>query len=386
MKPIIESILDTDLYKLSMQQVVLHQYPDVSSEYIFKCRDKGVKLGFLADQIQEEVNAMADIALTELEEDYCKESLTFLSPDYIDYLKKYRFNPWEVKINNVDGDLDIRTKGPWVSAILWEVPLLSIVNELYFRETSDSKTIEGEGIRRLKDKINLIRQYPTLTFAEFGTRRRYSRAWQSYIVNELHKNCPQLIGTSNVRLAMDLNVKPIGTQAHEFFSAHLALVDDVRQAQKRAFHVWLQEYGVDLGIALSDTFTTKAFFEDFDIVLAREFAGVRQDSGNPFEFGKNMIAHYQKLGIDPRTKTVVFSDGLDVPIMIKIFKEFTGNVGVSFGVGTNLTNSLGVTPLNIVIKLVECNGIAVAKLSDDLGKAMGSSSMIDRIKKAYNIK
>ena len=175
---IIDSILQTDLYKLTMQQLVLHQYPKANVAYRFKCRNNGIKIGFLAHKVRQAVKEMADLALTQEETFYLTDELPFLSADYIDYLKNYRFNPDQVKVSKVDEDIEIEIRGPWVETILWEVPVLAIVNEIYFNETSDFKTIEGEGIRRLKDKMNLIRQYPTMTIAEFGTRRRYSNLWQ----------------------------------------------------------------------------------------------------------------------------------------------------------------------------------------------------------------
>lgn len=380
---IIDSILQTDLYKLTMQQLVLHQYPKANVAYRFKCRNNGIKIGFLAHKVRQAVKEMAYLALTQEEIFYLTDELPFLSADYIDYLMDYRFNPDQVKVSKVDEDIEIEIRGPWVETILWEVPVLAIVNEIYFNETSDFKTIEAEGIRRLKDKMNLIRQHPTMTIAEFGTRRRYSNLWQQKVLRELHLNCPQIVGTSNVRLAMDIGIKPIGTMAHEFISAHLSLVDNLRTAQKRALYVWLQEYGTNLGTALTDTFTTKAFFKDFDMVLAQTFSGVRHDSGDPIEFGENVIKHYQKLWIDPKTKTIVFSDGLDIPEAIRIFKHFVGRIGVSFGIGTNLTNDLGPTPLNIVIKLIECNGIPVVKLSDNPGKAIGDPDMVQTVRKTY---
>lgn len=385
MKPIIDSILQTDLYKLTMQQAVFHQYPNSIAKYKFKCRNENIKLGFLKDQVREQIDLMATVLCSPDEADYLRINLSFLSGDYIEYLWKYRFNPSQVTIENVDGELVIGIEGPWVETILWEVPVLAIVNQLYFQETSVFRNREGEGIRRLRDKINIIRQYPTFTFAEFGTRRRYSVDWQKRVVEELKKNCPQMVGTSNVKLAMDLNLKPIGTVAHEWFSAHLALVDNLSTAQKRAMHVWQQEYGTDLGTMLSDTFTTRAFFKDFDIVLAREASGVRQDSGDPIVFGNNVLGHYNGLGIDPKTKMIVFSDGLDIPKAVSIYKEFVGKVGVSFGIGTNLSNDLGVTPLNIVIKLIELNGIPVVKLSDNPSKAIGDPEMVEKVKEAYGV-
>jgi nicotinate phosphoribosyltransferase len=384
-KPIIDSILDTDLYKLTMQQCVFNQYPNATARYTFKCRNEDIELGFLIPKISSQIEAMSSLSLTGKEKEYLSK-LSFMKPDYLDYLASYRFNPSQVDLRgDPDGDLYIDITGPWLETILFEVPLLAIVNQLYFEEISDFREIRDAGERNLKDKINLICQYPRFQFADFGTRRRYSADWQRHVVKTLHDYCPQLIGTSNVKLAMDLGIKAIGTMAHEFISAHIALVDNIREAQKRAFYVWLQEYGTNLGIALTDTFTTKAFYQDFGVILANGFSGVRQDSGDVMEFGHKMIEHYKKLGIDPRTKSIVFSDGLDVPKAIQIYKEFTGLVGVSFGIGTNLTNNLGPKPLNVVIKMVECNGKPVVKLSDNVTKAIGDSNVINSLKTAYNL-
>ena len=384
MKPIIDSILQTDLYKMTMGQCVFHQYQNATVAYTFICRNKGVKLGFLADQIKEQIDSMKDLSLARYEKDYLG-TLSFMSHDYLNHLENFRFNPAQIECIDVKGDLVLNIKGKWFETILWEVPILAIVNQLYFEATSEFKTIEGEGNRRLRDKINLIRQHPRFIFADFGTRRRYSADWQRHVVETFHANCPQLIGTSNVKLAMECGIKPIGTMAHEWPSAHIALVDNIREAQKRAFYVWLQEYGSDLGIALTDTFTTKAFYKDFDRTLANGFSGVRQDSGDAITFGREMINHYKKINIDPRTKSIVFSDGLDVPKAIEIYKEFTGLVGLSFGIGTSITNDLGCDPLNIVIKLVECNGRPVVKISDNITKAIGDKDVINKIKIAYDI-
>ena len=385
MKQIITSLLDTDLYKISMQQCVFHQYPHADAKYVFKCRNKDIRLGgSMIPDIKEQVEAMANIALTKQEKEYLS-GLGFMRSDYLDYLENYRFNPLQVRFTNKGGEMGIEVVGTWLETILWEVPLLAIVNQTYFEKTTDFKSIEGTGIRNLADKMNLIRQYPRFTLTDFGTRRRYSADWQRHVVETLKKNCPQLVGTSNIKLAMDLKIKPIGTNAHEYYSAHLGLVDKLSEAQKRALHVWLQEYDNNLGHALTDTFTSDAFFRDFGIVLSNAFQGVRHDSGDPIQFGYKVIQHYKRLGIDPRTKSIIFSDGLDVPRALEIYREFTGLIGLGFGIGTNLTNDLGATPLNIVIKLIECNGHPVVKLSDNVGKAMGNESMIKMVKEAYKV-
>lgn len=381
---IIDSILQTDLYKLTMQQCVFHQYPNATVRYKFVCRNKNVKLGFLADRVREEVGLMETLRLTAAEHDYLS-TIPFLRPDYIDFLSMYRFFAGQVDISCRDGDLVIIIQGPWVETILWEVPILAIVNELYCRTLIGITTEYRARKANLREKIELIKQFPRFTLTDFGTRRRYSRDWQRYVVETLKENCPQLVGTSNVKLAMDLGLRAIGTMAHEYISAHLALVDNIGEAQKRALHVWLQEYDANLGHALTDTFTTKAFFQDFDKTLTNAFQGLRHDSGDPIEFGHKAIEHYKKMGVDPKTKSLVFSDGLDVPKAIQIYKEFTGLIGLGFGIGTNLTNDVGLTPLNIVIKMVECNGKGVAKISDNITKAIGDQALIERLMVVYGL-
>lgn len=382
---IITSMIDTDLYKLTMAQVVLHQYHTAKVAYEFRCRNKGVKLGYLAEELRQQIEQWRYIRLTLEEKYYLTNKIPYLSDDYVEFLSEYRFNPDLVNISVKNDDLIIRIDGPWVDTILFEVPLLATINELHFRHTSDFRSIQGRGQTNLKDKINMISKHPRMAISEFGTRRRYSKEWQKYVLTELVKHCPQIKGTSNVRLAMELNIKAQGTMAHEIFSAHLALVDNISTAQKRTLYSWMQEYGRNLGTALADTFTSDAFFRDFDEVLSNDFSSVRHDSGDPIKFGWKTIDHYKKMSIDPRTKSIIFSDGLNVPKAIEIFETFTGLIGVSFGIGTNLSNDLGCDSLNIVIKLVECNGIPVVKISDEPGKAIGNKEMVERVKKAYGI-
>jgi nicotinate phosphoribosyltransferase len=382
---IITSLLDTDLYKLTQQQAVFHQYPNATVKYEFVCRNSNVKLGFLAENIKNEINQWKDISLIAQERAFLERMAPFLKRDYLDYLEKFRFNPDYVTISDIDGQLKIEINGPWVETILFEVPLLSTVNELYFEKTTSFANLKEEAISRLESKISLIKEYPRLIISEFGTRRRYSKEWQHFVFSEL-ANLSQVIGTSNVNLASLFKTKAIGTVAHEFFSAHLALVDNIRQAQKRALHVWQQEYDNDLSIVLTDTFTTAAFFEDFDKTLSNTYAGVRHDSGDPIKFGWAMLSHYGSKGIDARTKKIIFSDNLNVPKAIEIYKTFSGLIEVSFGIGTNLVNDMGVDPLNIVIKLTKCNGKDVVKLSDNPGKHMGNPDVINKIKEAYNLR
>lgn len=379
---IITSLLDTDFYKFSMMQAVNNQYPTAGAEYKFVCRNKDIKLGFLKEEVKKEINSI-HTSLQKEERDFLANK-TLLNKDfcYSDV-----FNAMEQREICVYGsdDLTINICGQWNNTILWEVPILSIVNELYFRHTTNFEDIRKEGEKRLKDKVDMLKDYPDIKIFEFGTRRRYSKQWQEYVIKYLVENCKNLKGTSNIYFAKKFGINPVGTVAHEWFSAHINLVDRIENAQKRALYVWLQEYKGSLDIALTDTFTSDAFFQDFDSVLSNTYSGLRQDSGCPFEFGEKAIKHYENMGIDPNTKVIIFSDSLDIPKVIEIYKYFKDKIMVSFGVGTNLTNDLGIKSLNIVIKLVKLNGRPVVKLSDNPEKAIGDKGLINKIRKIYGV-
>jgi nicotinate phosphoribosyltransferase len=271
------------------------------------------------------------------------------------------------------GEIDIRICGPWLHTILFEVPLLAIVNEVYFRHASAGLDLEA-GRARLRDKISLLRDTPDYggcRIADYGTRRRYSREWQGEVVAMLRDGLgAQLAGTSNVWLARKLNLTPLGTLAHEYLQAHQALGPRLRDSQTAALEAWAKEYRGDLGIALSDVYGLNAFLRDFDMYFCKLFDGTRHDSGDPFDWGEKVLAHYHANRVDARSKILVFSDGLDVPKVMQLYAHFRGRCLLAFGVGTNLTNDVGPTPLNIVIKMTRCNGQPVAKLSDSPGKNM----------------
>lgn len=381
---IVNSILQNDLYKFTMQQAVFHQYPNVQVSYSFKCRNEDVKLGYLSESIKEEIKKMERLSLSNEEYDYL-DSLKIFRKDYLDYLKSYKFQSNEVDVFSHDGELfiDIHFKS-WLSSILWEVPVLYIVNELYFKDKIPQSTCVG--MRNLDEKIDLVKQFPQFRFADFGTRRRFSCKWHEKVISKLVKEIDyNIVGTSNVYFAKKFNIRPIGTMAHEYIMAHIGLTNRIEEAQKRAFHVWLQEYDNDLGIALTDTFTTDAFFKDFNTVLSNGYDGVRHDSGCPYLFAENVITHYENLDINPKTKTIVFSDGLDFPKAIDLWKRFVGRIGVSFGIGTNLTNDVGFKPLNIVMKMTNCNNIPVVKLSDNSGKTIGDKNIVNKIREVYSL-
>jgi nicotinate phosphoribosyltransferase len=372
---IVTSLLDTDLYKFSMMQVVLHQYPAAQVEYRFKCRNPGIDLVPYIDEIREELHALCSLRFTVEELDYLRE-WRFLKSDFIDFLALFHLNAKYVQISPSalgNGEIEIKICGPWLHTILFEVPLLAIVNEIYFRHNSVGVDLD-EGRRRLREKISLLRDtagYTECRIADYGTRRRYSRDWHAEVATTLRDGLGmQLAGTSNVWLAWQLGLRPLGTLAHEYLQAHQALGPRLRDSQVAALEAWAKEYRGDLGIALSDVYGLTAFLRDFDMYFCKLFDGTRHDSGDPFTWGERVLAHYQANRVDPRGKVLVFSDGLDIPKVMKLYHHFHGRCQLAFGVGTNLTNDVGPTPLNIVIKMVRCNGQPVAKLSDSPGKNM----------------
>ncbi len=372
---VIQSLLDTDLYKFSMMQVVLHQYPAAEVEYRFKCRTPGVDLVPCIDGIRAELAALCSLRFRADELDYLR-GWRFIKSDFVDFLGLFQLNEKYVEIApspDVAGEIEIRIRGPWLHTIMFEVPLLAIVNELYFRRTSPGLDL-AEGRRRLRGKIAMLRDEPGYTdcrIADYGTRRRHSREWQREVVTTLRDELGhQLAGTSNVWLARELGLTPLGTLAHEYLQAHQALGPRLRDSQVAALEAWAREYRGDLGIALSDVYGLDAFLRDFDMYFCKLFDGTRHDSGDPFAWGERVLAHYRANRVDPRNKVLVFSDGLDIPRVMQLYAHFRGRCQLAFGVGTNLTNDVGPAPINIVIKMIRCNGQPVAKLSDSPGKNM----------------
>ncbi len=381
MSPIIHSLLDTDLYKFTMLQVVLHKFPQTHSVYHFRCRnleDTVYPLVDILDDLNEQLDHLCNLKYKEDELQYLRK-LRFIKSDFVDYLELFQLKRRFIQASiDAEGRLDIHIEGPMVQAMMFEIFVLAIVNELYFsRIKTDQVWTEGE--RRLQAKLDLIQQYeksqqpndPPFLVSDFGTRRRYSFAWQKHVVAAFHKTVPNVFrGTSNVLLAKELNITPIGTMAHEFLQAFQALDVRLRDFQKAALETWVQEYRGDLGIALTDVVGMDAFLRDFDLYFAKLFDGLRHDSGDPYEWGDKAYAHYRKLKIDTKTKMLTFSDGLNLPKAWELHQYFKDRFQVSFGIGTNLTNDMGQKPLNIVLKLVECNGQSVAKISDSPGKTM----------------
>jgi len=370
----IASLLDTDLYKFTMMQVVLHHFPGAQVEYVFKCRTERVDLAPDADEIRAEIAALCRLRFREEELAYLR-GLRFMKSDFVDFLGLFQFNEKyiEVKTCATPPGIEITLRGPWLHTIMFEIPVLAIVSEAYFRRTQPRPDL-GEGRRRLAAKIAQVRALePNFVFriSDYGTRRRFSRTWHDEVIATFRREMPErFAGTSNVWLAMKHGVTPLGTMAHEYMQACQALGPRLRDSQVFAFDVWAKEYRGDLGIAIADTYGMDAFLRDFDMYFCKLFDGARQDSGDPILWGERLIEHYQRNRVDPRTKTLIFSDQLSVPTAIRIAQRFQGRALTSFGIGTNLTNDIGVDPINIVIKMTECNGQPVAKVSDAPGKTV----------------
>jgi len=373
---IITSLLDTDLYKFTMMQVVLHQFPGAQVEYRFKCRNPGVQLAPFVEEIRSEIRSLCSLSFKESELRYLR-SLRFIKSDFVDFLGLFRLNEKYIQVTPLEsGEIDITISGPWLHTILFEIPVLAIVNEVYFRNTQRVPDLM-EGRRRLDVKIAQLQSegLQALKIADYGTRRRFSRAWHEEVLRVLSARLGtgpqgQFAGTSNVYFAQLLGLTPLGTMAHEYLQACQALGPRLRDSQVFAFESWAREYRGDLGIALSDVYGFNAFLRDFDMYFCKLFDGARHDSGDPFQWGERMIDHYSRSRVDPRTKTLIFSDSLTIPRTIELYRQFAGRCQLAFGVGTNLTNDLGYEPLQIVIKMTRCNGQPVAKLSDTPGKGM----------------
>ena len=376
---ILTSLLDTDLYKFTMMQVVLHQFPGAQVEYRFKCRN-AIPLAPYVNEIREEIRGLCSLRFQEAELAYLR-TLRFIKSDFVDFLALFKLNEKYIEVTALpSGDIDITIRGPWLHTILFEIPVLAIVNEVYFRNRAKSTDLDA-GRERLERKMAQLQVegLAELKIADYGTRRRFSKDWHEEVLRRLIERLGagpsgQLAGTSNVLYAMKLGLTPLGTVAHEYLQACQALGPRLRDSQIFAFDSWAKEYRGDLGIALSDVYGMSAFLRDFDLFFCKLFDGARHDSGDPFAWGERLIAHYRNNRVDPHTKTLIFSDGLTVPRTIELYQQFRGRCQLAFGIGTNLTNDMGDppdhVPLQIVIKMVRCNGQPVAKLSDTPSKNM----------------
>jgi nicotinate phosphoribosyltransferase len=386
---IFNSILDNDFYKFTMQCAVVKLFPAVKGRYEFINRGKHEFPEGFAKAMQEAVNHMSQLKLSKEEKRFLKASCPYLNPAYIDFLEGYRYDPSEVHISQEGSELKVSVEGYWYRTILWEVPLLATISELYYKLTHalawDDQKIEEVTSHKVHDYESL-----DVIFAEFGTRRRHSYHVHDVVMRTLTKSHRHnFSGSSNVHFAMKYQVKPIGTHAHEWFMFHAAEYG-FKMSNAMSLEHWVDVYRGDLGVALSDTYTTDVFFKQFDTKFAKLFDGVRHDSGDPIEFANKTIEHYKKFGINPLSKYIIFSDGLTPEKVEAITKACRGKIGFSFGIGTNLTNDVGLRPMNIVMKLTEVltsdhEWVKTVKLSDEPKKHTGDPRMIELAKELLRI-
>lgn len=386
--PIIRSLLDTDLYKYTMQQSMVNRYPAAYGRMVFRCRSNE-PLNVPVEQLRAQCDSLGTLHLSGDELNWLS-GLPFVTPAFVDYLRDFSLDPQQLDIWQDDaGELHVEAEGNWAEITHFEIFVLAIVSELHCRNSKGYSASTGK--RLLREKTSFLRESlnrdndSSFTLVDFGTRRRFSREWQATVVEYLRSELPEnFAGTSNLHLARTLGLKPVGTMAHEWLQSHQALGESLLSSQKEALLVWLEEYGNQLGIALTDTISMQAFLRDFDRSLACTYSGIRHDSGDPVHWGEQGLAHYRKLGIDPLTKQFVFSDKLDFVTALDIHRHFSEQVNVSFGIGTYLSNDMGAKAPNIVMKLVEINDRPVAKLSDNPGKTMCRDEVyINRLKKIF---
>ena len=373
LEPIVLSLLDTDLYKFNMDQVIFHKHTDLNGEYHFKCRNENVRF---TQEMLEEINAQIDflckLRFSREELDYLR-SIRFIKNDYVEFLRLWHpIREYVTTDLSPDGKLSVVVKGPLFSAMQFEIYLLEIINEVYFRMSFDYELLRASAAQRLNQKLEAFQKgIYTFKFAEFGCRRRLSREWEDVVVRRLVNETDNCVGTSNVYLAKKYNIKPIGTYAHEFVQMYQG-IDSIPLAYTNHYAMadWYDEYRGDNGTALTDTITTDLFLLDFNYSMVNNYSGVRHDSGDPYIWGEKILAHYEKYGIDTRTKQLLFSDSLDFDRSQKLYEYFKDRAKVSFGIGTFCSNDTCEPALNIVIKLQYVNGRPVAKLSDTPDKAM----------------
>lgn len=383
------SILDNDFYKFTMQHAVIKLFPYAKARYAFINRGKHEFPQGFSKKLAEAINALKNLKLTADEKDFLLKTCPYFDATYLDFLEGYRYNPNEVTITQNGSDLEVTIEGMWYRTILWEVPIMALISELYYQTTNQAPESDTLIADKALQKMNLYNDLQ-INIAEFGTRRRHSFHTHDLVVKTLtEQGKPGFVGTSNVYLAMKHKTKPIGTHAHEWFMFHAAKYG-YKMANRQGLDHWVDVYRGDLGIALTDTYTTDIFLQQFDKKLGKLFDGVRHDSGNPLEFADKIIHRYQQLGIDPMLKSIIFSDGLNAKKVEEITNYCRGKIGLSFGIGTDFTNDVGLKPLNIVLKMTEAlpqneDWTGVVKLSDEPMKNTGKQRDIRLAKEVLNL-
>ena len=396
--PIVASLLDLDFYKFTMGQLVYLRYRDVPVRYAFTNRTESVRLADYVDEgeLREQLEHVRTLAFNNSELHYLRGTNEYgdrmFSEGYLQFLRDLRLPEFELE--RVGRTFRLEFPGPWSEAVYWETIALGIVNELYYRARMSERSsfeqdlVYATGRVRLAEKIRILREHPDVRFVDFGTRRRFSREWQLYVVGVLAEEIPeQFMGTSATEAAMIHGLVPMGTSAHEMYMVMSGIMHDsedaIRASHNQMLKDWWDVYGWGLSVALTDTYGSEFFFQDMTQKQARDWKGLRHDSGDPFEFGERAIAFYEQHGIDPLQKLLIFSDGLELDSILRLSEQFGSRVKLSFGWGTNLTNDLGLDPVSIVVKAVEANGHLTVKLSDNLAKATGSTQDIERFKRIF---
>ncbi len=377
MNYVVRSLLENDLYKFTMWQALLHSQPAAHAEYQFVCRSStAFPLAELKTEVERELQHLCSLRFSAAELDYLR-GLRFMKSDFIDFLSLFHFQTKFIEVSTQGEQLSIVARGPQVHIMAFEIFVLYIVNELYSRRLQSAASL-AVAQQRLEQKLTFFEselaqaklRHP-FELTDFGLRRRFSGAWHDQVVQVLQQRLPEHFkGTSNVYQAMQFGLVPMGTMAHEYLQSYQAFGVRLRDSQKAALEAWVQEFRGDLGIALTDVVGMRAFLNDFDLYFAKLFDGLRHDSGDPVAWGEAALAHYQSLRIDSHSKRLVFSDGLDFPTAIKLYRHFADRVMTGFGIGTNLSNDTDIKPLNIVMKITQCNGQPVAKISDSPGKTL----------------
>lgn len=390
---IVQSLLDTDLYKFTMMQGIFHQYIGTDVVVKFKCRDGEDLIPYIG-QIREQINAVGSMSFKQ-DQLFYLSNIRFMKKSFVDFLRHFRLDAQDVNIAVVNGEVEITARGSWVNVTLWEIYILTIVSEVRNAVLYPNVTLDGAR-RVAAEKVDLLlslieeEDMSGFKLMEFGTRRRFSFGVQWEVTEYMRAALKGMfVGTSNVHIAREMKINSQGTMAHEWLQAHQQTgKTNLVGFQKAALQAWADEYRGDLGIALTDCVSMDAFLKDFDLYFAKLFDGLRHDSGNPYTWGEKAISHYEKMGIDPTTKILVFSDGLNLPKALDIYRHFRGRIKTTFGIGTNLSCDIpGVKPMNNVMKLIEVNGQPVAKLSDSAGKTMcENETFVNRIKEVFNYK
>ena len=395
--PIIHSLLDTDLYKFSMIQAYFHQFNKKHpiARFKFHNRTSGVNLAKYVDEINKQFDHLCTLKFAADEVEYLR-TIKWFKPGFIDFVKRFQLTREYISCSvNVDGELEIWAEGPITEVSWFEIYALSIVQEVYTRDVYPNMDFT-EGRKRLNDKIDFAiakSKFTRCTITEMGSRRRFNYAWHREVVQTLRDRMPKeiFVGTSNVLFAKEMNLKVYGTMAHEYLQLGQAIGPKLADSQKYMLEAWAQEYRGDLGIALSDVVGFDAFLRDFDRYFAKLFDGCRHDSGDPYAWCEKLISHYESLGIDPLTKNAVFSDGLTFEKSFALAEYFRGRIRMAFGIGTNISNDLGVKALQLVMKLVwvfvDGEWHPVAKVSDSSGKGMCEDAGFEAyLKSVYKIK